>query len=137
MKTWQRAVRVLGILVGLLLLADLFRSSFDWQNTAVRLAISLPLLVPWSLLKKRWIQAIVYFCLWADLMLCFTLVISFFIFGRTFGADVYPASVAIGGLVIFLVCVPSLFLMRRTFSRISGEPIQAPQQQRPRSHLNR
>lgn len=124
MTIWQRAVRVLGILVGLLLLADLLRSSFDWQNTAVRFAISLPLLVPWSLLNKKWSQATVYFLLWIDLLLSFTLVISFFIAERAFGPNVYPASVAVAGVAVFVVCVPSLFLMRREFSRMSEESIQ-------------
>lgn len=120
-------VRVLGVLVSLVLLADLFRTPFDWQIVALRLAVSLPLLVPWSLLKKKWSQAVVYFALWSDLLLSFGLVISYFSFARVLGPDAFPVSVAVASGAVFCICAPSLMMMRRTFSTAPEEPIQPPQ----------
>ena len=113
------AVRMLGVLVGLLLLTDLFRASFDWRIAASRLTMVLPMLIPWSLLKKRWSQAVVYFALWVDLVLSFGLVATYFAFVHALGSDAFPASVAIAAGAIFCVCAPSLLLMRGTFSRVS------------------
>ena len=120
MKTFPvLAVRVLGVLVGLLLLTDLFRASFDWRIVASRLTMVLPILIPWSLLKKRWSQAVVYFALWVDLVLSFGLVATYFAFAHALGSDAFPVSVTIAAGAIFCVCAPSLPLMRRTFSRVS------------------
>lgn len=118
-------VRALGVFVALVLLSDLFGGPFDWQIAVLRLVISLPLLVPWSLLKAKWSRAVVYFLLWGDLVVSFGLVVAYFGFTRALGSNSFPASVAIAAGAVFFVCAPSLLLMRRMSSPASIGSIQS------------
>lgn len=122
-----RAVRFFGVLVGLVLVADLFHSPFDWRGAAARLAISFPLVVPWSLLKRKWAQALAYLLLWVDLILSFGVVMLYFMFGQALGMEPMLSQAALAAFAVFCVCAPSILLMRNLYSGGSGRPIQSPQ----------
>jgi hypothetical protein len=118
-------VRTLGIMVAVALLVDLLRSPVNWQIVVVRFIICIPLLIPWSLLKKKWSQSLIYSLLWADLLLSFILVTSYFAFVEIVGSDTPPPSLPKAGAAVFISCASTLFFMRRAFVNYQKELNQA------------